>query len=276
MRAGIERLRAVWFTLVQTSVAAGLSWYLAHDVLRHPQPFFAPIAAAVSLSIGNVLRAQRAVQMMIGVTVGIGVGRSGQGMMFANQTAISAILVPALYRSGIGFVRIFDALIGGAVAVVFAVVLFPADPPAAAARRARRRAGHPGRGVVGRRGGRRRAPTAGPCTWPCSRAPCCGGPASSRPPPAAAGHRPARPRGGDGAGRPRPRRVCAYLRAGRRYAVQLQSDVRGGTDVVIADAVAACIDDLQAVIDLRPVGLRTSRPGIPGPACGAPASATPR
>jgi uncharacterized membrane protein YgaE (UPF0421/DUF939 family) len=56
-RAGFERVRSVWFTLVQTSAAAGLAWYLTHDVLGHPQPFFAPIAAAVSLSISNVLRA---------------------------------------------------------------------------------------------------------------------------------------------------------------------------------------------------------------------------
>src|ERR1700749_68564 len=129
-RAGFERVRSVWFTLVQTSAAAGLAWYLAHDVLDHPQPFFAPIAAAVSLWISNVLRAQRAVQMMIGVTLGIGLGTLvqlalgpgaiaitvaalialcaavlighgfiGHGMMFANQTVISAILVLALFRS---------------------------------------------------------------------------------------------------------------------------------------------------------------------------------
>ncbi|CQD22358.1 transmembrane alanine and valine and leucine rich protein [Mycobacterium europaeum] len=158
-RAGINRLRAVWFTLVQTSVASGLSWYLARDVLEHPQPFFAPIAAAVSLSISNVLRAQRAIQMMIGVTLGIGMGTLvqgvlgpgavsigvaalialcaavfighgliGQGMMFANQTVVSAILVLALFRSGVGWERINDALVGGGVAIVFAIVLFPADP----------------------------------------------------------------------------------------------------------------------------------------------------
>ena len=159
MRAGFKRLREVWFNLVQTSVAAGLAWYLAHDVLDHPQPFFAPIAAAVSLSISNVLRAQRAIQMMIGVTLGIGLGTLvqlalgpgaiplavaalialcaavligqgfiGHGMMFANQTVISAILVLALFRTGVGWERIFDALIGGCLAIVFAVVLFPADP----------------------------------------------------------------------------------------------------------------------------------------------------
>ncbi|WP_293314022.1 FUSC family protein [Mycobacterium sp.] len=158
-RAGLKRLGAVWFTLVQTSVASGLSWYLAHDVLGHPQPFFAPIAAAVCLSISNVLRAQRAVQMMIGVTVGIGAGTLvqellgpgavslavaalialvvavfighgfiGQGMMFANQTVVSAILVLALYRTNVGLERLYDSLIGGVMAILFAVLLFPANP----------------------------------------------------------------------------------------------------------------------------------------------------
>jgi uncharacterized membrane protein YgaE (UPF0421/DUF939 family) len=133
---GVQRVRGVWFNLLQTSVAAGLAWFIAHDVL-----------------------AQRAIQMMIGVTLGIGTGTLvqwllgpgtvsitcaalcallaavfigqgyiGQGMMFANQTVVSSILVIALFRSGVGWERIFDALIGGALAIVFAVVLFPANP----------------------------------------------------------------------------------------------------------------------------------------------------
>ncbi|CPR12290.1 transmembrane alanine and valine and leucine rich protein [Mycobacterium bohemicum DSM 44277] len=158
-RAGYKRLRGRSFNLLQTATAAGLAWYLTHDLLGHPQPFFAPIAAAVCLSITNVLRAQRAVQMMIGVTLGIGLGTLvervlgpgavsiavaallalcvavvigtgfiGQGMMFANQTVVSSILVIALYRSGVGLERVVDALIGGLLAIVFAVLLFPADP----------------------------------------------------------------------------------------------------------------------------------------------------
>jgi uncharacterized membrane protein YgaE (UPF0421/DUF939 family) len=158
-RAGVEQLRAMAFTLTQTAVASGLAWYIANDVLHHRQPFFAPIAAAVCLSISNVLRAQRAVQMMIGVTLGIGIGTAvvgllgtgpvslgaavlialgiavligrgfiGQGMMFANQTVVSSILVLALYRTGVGYQRISDALIGGFLAILFAVLLFPADP----------------------------------------------------------------------------------------------------------------------------------------------------
>src|ERR1700739_2260086 len=157
--AAFKRLRGRALNLIQTAVASGLAWYIAHDVLGHPQAFFAPIASAVCLSISNVLRAQRAIQMMIGVTSGIGVGTAvqellgpgavpiavatlialslavligqgfiGQGMMFANQTVVSAILVLALYRSGVGWERIYDALIGGCLAIVFAVLLFPADP----------------------------------------------------------------------------------------------------------------------------------------------------
>lgn len=158
-RAAVQRLRGVWFPIIQTSVASGLAWYIASDVLAHPQPFFAPIAAAVCLSISNVLRAQRAVQMMIGVSLGIwmggliqsllgtgvvpvavtvlvalcvavviGRGFIGQGMMFVNQTVVSSILVVALYRSGVGYERIADALIGGCLAIIFAALLFPADP----------------------------------------------------------------------------------------------------------------------------------------------------
>jgi uncharacterized membrane protein YgaE (UPF0421/DUF939 family) len=150
-----QRLRVLWFTLIQTSVASGLAWYLANDVLHHRSPFFAPISAAVCLSISNVLRAQRAVQMMFGVALGtvvvaalgtgpvqigvvvlisvciavaIGSGFIGQGMMFANQMVVSSILMLALYRTGIGYERIADALIGGFLAIVFAVLLFPADP----------------------------------------------------------------------------------------------------------------------------------------------------
>jgi uncharacterized membrane protein YgaE (UPF0421/DUF939 family) len=157
--ASLTRVRDLWFTLLQTSVAAGLAWYIAHDLLDHAQPFFAPVAAAVCLSASNVLRAQRAIQMMIGVSLGItigalvqavlgtgtipitvaalatlcaavfiGRGYIGQGLMFVNQAVVSSILVLALYRTGVVFERIYDALLGGSLAIVFAVLLFPANP----------------------------------------------------------------------------------------------------------------------------------------------------
>jgi uncharacterized membrane protein YgaE (UPF0421/DUF939 family) len=132
---------------------------VAHRALGHPQPFFAPIAAAIALSTSHMQRSRRIVQMMIGVLLGIGVaeilvaaigtstvalgvivfvsmlvasmlglGFVGEGMMFVNQAAASAILVVALRGHGIGAERALDALIGGAMALLVGVVLFPAAP----------------------------------------------------------------------------------------------------------------------------------------------------
>jgi uncharacterized membrane protein YgaE (UPF0421/DUF939 family) len=156
--AARARVRHGIWPVVQTAVAAGLAWYITRDLLGHAQPFFAPIAAAVSLSASNVLRGQRALQLIAGVALGIGIGVGvaavaegtvaigaavllamcaalavgggfiGQGLMFVNQTASSAILIIALQQSGSGSERLLDALIGGGVALVISVLLFPAAP----------------------------------------------------------------------------------------------------------------------------------------------------
>lgn len=153
------RLRRVGWAILQTALAAGLAWYLTHDVLGHREPFFAPIAAAVCLWATNVVRAELAIEMMIGVGLGIGVGTgvlavlgtgpismgvavvislflavliaqsfSGERPMFVNQTVISAILVLAFPHTGLGLERLFDALIGGGLAVLFSILIFPKNP----------------------------------------------------------------------------------------------------------------------------------------------------
>ncbi|ANR92810.1 FUSC family protein [Mycobacterium avium] len=338
VRAGGKRLGAVWFNLLQTSLAAGLSWYLAHDVLDHPQPFFAPIAAAVSLSTSNVLRAQRAVQMMIGVTLGIGLGTVvqgmlgpgalpiavaalvalgaavfigggfiGHGMMFANQTVVSALLVLALYRGGAGPERIFDALIGGAVAIVVAVLLFPADPRTVlgAARAGVLAVLHD---VLSRAADVSSGRRAAPSDWPLSAVDRVHEQLSGllearttarhvvaiaprrwglRDAVRAADHqavhvallagsvlqlaRAVAPGPGDRQGQPvstvllvlaaataladrDPAGACVYLGSARRHAARLRSGDGGDREphVALADAVGACVDDLQRVIDLRP------------------------
>lgn len=145
--------------MLLAGVAAGIAWWFAHDVLGHAQPFFAPIAAAISLSTSEIQRSRRIVQMVAGVLLGIGIGELlsaalgtstvavgliafvtlsaallsgegvfGEGMMFANQAAASAILVVALHHHGTGSERALDALVGGAVALIFGVLLFPAQP----------------------------------------------------------------------------------------------------------------------------------------------------
>ena len=157
--AADRRLRPDLWPAVQASVAATVAWYLANDVLGYPQPIFAPIAAAVSLGASRVMRGHRALQLISGVTLGIGIGIgvgalagsgalalglavlssmcvavavgsgfTGNGAMFINQTSVSAILVIALQLSDSGLQRLIEAWVGGGVALVIAVLLFPAAP----------------------------------------------------------------------------------------------------------------------------------------------------
>jgi len=154
-----RRVRGSWWPVAQAAVASAIAWLVAHRLLGHPQPFFAPIAAAISLSTSRIQRSRRIVQMVGGVLLGIaigealasalgtstvalgaivfatmgaallsGVGFFSEGMMFANQAAASAILVVTLHRRGTGAERAVDVLVGGAVAFAIGVVLFPAEP----------------------------------------------------------------------------------------------------------------------------------------------------
>jgi uncharacterized membrane protein YgaE (UPF0421/DUF939 family) len=154
-----ERVREASWPVALASVGAALAWWFAHDVLGHAQPFFAPIAAAITLSSSRIQRWRRTVQLVGGVLLGIAVGELlssafgtgavtlgaitfvtmmiavaigagvvGEGMLFVNQAAASAILVVALHKHGTGAERAVDAFVGGAVALLLGVLLFPAEP----------------------------------------------------------------------------------------------------------------------------------------------------
>ena len=154
-------MRASGSSLLLAALAAAVAWFIAHTVLGHQQPFFAPIAAAITLSTTPVGRALRTAQLLGGVLLGIGVaeglsavigtstaalgvivlvtllaavmsgvGLFAEGVLFANQAAVSAILVVTLHAHGTGPERALDAIVGGGVAFIFGVLLFPAEPMA--------------------------------------------------------------------------------------------------------------------------------------------------
>jgi uncharacterized membrane protein YgaE (UPF0421/DUF939 family) len=154
LHAAWARLRRGAWPVAQAAIAAALAWWITHDVLGHPQPFFAPIAAAISLSATVGRRWRNAVQMIFGVTLGIVVAEAvvaiiGPGVfplalivalamgaavlfspqpMFVNQAAASAILVVTLQTGGVAGERLIDALIGGGCALLVSLLLFPPHP----------------------------------------------------------------------------------------------------------------------------------------------------
>jgi uncharacterized membrane protein YgaE (UPF0421/DUF939 family) len=156
MRTRLERLRLAWRSIFQASVSAALAWLIATDVLGHRAPFFAPVSAIVTLGITVGQRPRRAVELAIGVALGIaiadllvlGIGTGaaqlalvvllataaaiflGSGQLLATQAAVSAALVATLQppSGGFTFTRFVDALVGGGVALVVNALLLPAHP----------------------------------------------------------------------------------------------------------------------------------------------------
>jgi len=142
--------------MVQASVAAGLAWWVAVHVFGHTAPFFAPLSAIIATGQSYHQRGRRAVELVIGVSLGIGVADAllsqlgtgvvqlaivvflgmgvglffGSSPLFVNQAAISAALVATILppSGGITFARSVDALIGGVIALAVAAVLLPSDP----------------------------------------------------------------------------------------------------------------------------------------------------
>ena len=57
--------------IAQCAVAAGVAWLIAADLLGHPTPFFAPVAAVVSLGTSYGQRLRRVAEVTVGVAVGV-------------------------------------------------------------------------------------------------------------------------------------------------------------------------------------------------------------
>jgi uncharacterized membrane protein YgaE (UPF0421/DUF939 family) len=163
-RRGADRVRSRLPAIGQTALAAGAAWELA--TLVQPRPYFAPIAAVISLGVATGQHLRRAVELTFGVAVGILVadvlvglaGRSGltivavvalamaaallfgAGQILVNQAAVSGVLLATLGTpaGSTSFTRFFSALIGGGVAVLVGPVLFARDPLRTVSREAER------------------------------------------------------------------------------------------------------------------------------------------
>jgi uncharacterized membrane protein YgaE (UPF0421/DUF939 family) len=158
----LERWRTKRWQIAQCAVAAGVAWFVAKDLLGHTTPFFAPVAAVVSLGTSYGQRLRRVAEVTVGVAIGVFgadllvhfIGQGGwqitlvvamamtaailldSGQVFVIQAAVQSIVVVTLLPDpDAAFTRWTDALIGGAVALVAATVV-----PAAPLRRPREQA----------------------------------------------------------------------------------------------------------------------------------------
>jgi uncharacterized membrane protein YgaE (UPF0421/DUF939 family) len=155
LKSRLRHWRSAALPIAQAGLAAGLSWLVAAHVADHRSPSFAPIAALICLGVTIDRRLRRGIELVAGVTIGIGIGDllisfigTGPwqialvvalamsaailldgGPVITRQSAVSAVLVATLYLPGqtSGVSRMVDALIGGVLGLVVAAML-PGNP----------------------------------------------------------------------------------------------------------------------------------------------------
>lgn len=151
--AAWDRLRSEGWTVLQRALAALLAFMIARWI-GHPDPFFAPIAAVVSLNTDVGERGLNALKLLLGVMLGIVIGEltllvvadqvvalgiavliaiglstaAGGSRLTIAQAAASAVLTVSISDGSAGPERFIDALIGAGVALVFTQALFSPDP----------------------------------------------------------------------------------------------------------------------------------------------------
>jgi uncharacterized membrane protein YgaE (UPF0421/DUF939 family) len=164
IRDRLRRVRGQGLLAIQAGLAAGLSWFVAHDVVGHRQPFFAPVAAVVALGAALGQRLSRVIELVLGVALGVLVGDTlvyfiGTGALQLSlvvalavviavfvrgtpvtiiQASSSAVLIATLQppTTGLAYPRFFDALIGGGIGIVITALFVPTNPVTVAQRAA--------------------------------------------------------------------------------------------------------------------------------------------
>ena len=153
--AGFRRLNASRLYIIQAGLAAGLSYWVALNLVGHAQPFFAPMSTVIVLSTTGGERFRRSLELVAGVSLGVGLGDLmiagigtgvwqiavavtlaiamgtfiDKGVLVANQAAFASILIATILPPGSsgGTDRMIDAFIGGMVGLVVMGV-FPESP----------------------------------------------------------------------------------------------------------------------------------------------------
>ncbi|RZT78230.1 fusaric acid resistance family protein [Micromonospora violae] len=156
VRESRQRARLYLIVALQAGVAAALAWLVARELLGNPEPTFAPAAAVgvIAASLGK--RAHRALELVAGVVLGIGVGDllislfgtgpwqtgvivflaiaasvlvRGAGALM-TQAGGTAVLIATLTPTApdLELPRTVNALVGGAAGLFVMLVLLPLNP----------------------------------------------------------------------------------------------------------------------------------------------------
>ncbi|MGH3843085.1 MAG: FUSC family protein [Pseudonocardiaceae bacterium] len=154
LRRPLVQSRTKLAPVTEAALAAGLAWGVAHMLFPDHEATFAPFSAIMALGSGRGGRGARALLMLVGVLVGVGVGEvmvdtvgsgswqvglaAGVAMLLVSpllvdslaliQAGVAAGIVVATNSQAAGYTRFLDAVIGAAIALLMTQVLFTPNP----------------------------------------------------------------------------------------------------------------------------------------------------
>ena len=152
----LRRLQSQLWPIIETAGAAVVAWYLAKLLLGDRETGFAPIATLICLGATLGQQRERALELTgaveLGVLIADGLVRVigsgppqvgvmvvlamstaalvGGGTLLMTEAGVSAIIIGSVEPETVGLfpTRPIEALLGGAVAFVVHLLLFPPDP----------------------------------------------------------------------------------------------------------------------------------------------------
>lgn len=157
LRSRINRVRTRFPYMLQATIGAGLAYWVAHELVGHPQPFFAPMSVVIILGLSGGDRLSRALEMAMGGVLGVAVGdllfhstgMTGplqitlivfialivgslltKSVLVSNQIVIGSILIATILPPDVsngGLERAIDALIGCVIGIA-TIALVPNSP----------------------------------------------------------------------------------------------------------------------------------------------------
>lgn len=149
IRSGGWRTRKALIPAATAAIASVAAYAFASIILGHSEPYFAATSALITLGFGRDPQMRKALEVSIGVTLGILVGDSLQallgqgywqgiivvfatillarfidsGVIFTTQMSIQSVLVVLLpIPDGGPFARSLDAIIGGVIAIAITMI----------------------------------------------------------------------------------------------------------------------------------------------------------
>lgn len=148
-RNRVQAWRSRLWLICQCSFSAAFAWFLCQRIIGHDMPFFGPVAAVICLGLSFGQRLTRALEVCVGVAVGIFVGELfvhffGQGIwqialvcflamsiatwlgarnLMIIQSGLQSITVLLMFPvAAQGVSRWLDALVGCALALVVTTI----------------------------------------------------------------------------------------------------------------------------------------------------------